>query len=143
MMGPMATMTDAERDAFLLEKRLGNLAIGREGTGPLLAPIWYQYTPGGTIDVCMSGSSAKARRLRAEGRASMLVSDERFPYRYVSVEGPVSIDVLGDRTFAAIESMAARYFGAEGGKRYAEQFATEDEIMMHLTPERWRTEVLG
>lgn len=139
----MAIMTDAERDTFLLEKRLGNLAIGRRGAGPLLAPIWYQYTPGGTFDVCMSGSSAKAHRLRAEGRASILVSDESFPYRYVSAEGPVEIDVLGDRTFAVIEAMAARYFGAEGGRRYAEQFAADDEIMMRLRPDRWHTEVLG
>ena len=143
MMCAMATMTDAVRDAFLLERRLGNLAIGREGSGPLLAPIWYQYTPGGTFDVCMSGGSAKAKLLRSEGRASILVSDESVPYRYVSVEGPVEIEVLGDRTFAVIEAMAARYLGAEGGRRYAEQFAADDEIMMRLRPERWRTEVLG
>ena len=139
----MVMMSDEARDAFLLEKRLGNLAIARDGNGPLIAPIWYQYAPGGTIDICMSGSSPKASRLRAVGRASILVSDEGFPYRYVTAEGPVEIDVLGDRTFAAIESMAARYFGPEGGRRYAEQFSADDEIMVRLTPERWHSEVLG
>ena len=64
----MSTMNDADRDAFLLESRLGTLAIARDGKGPLLAPIWYQYTPGATIDIFMSGSSAKAARLRAAGR---------------------------------------------------------------------------
>ena len=48
------------------------------------------------------------------------MSDEGFPYRYVTAEGPVEIEDLGERTFAAIEAMAARYFGAEGGRRYAQ-----------------------
>ena len=151
----MATMTDAERDAFLLERRLGMLAIGRVGKGPLLAPIWYSYTPGGTVDICMGASSAKTKRLRAEGRASMAVSDEGHPYRYVTVEGPVSVEPLGDATEAAILAMSTRYLGDKGGVRYTADFmanlAADDlhaehgtsEVVVRLTPEHWRTEVLG
>ena len=86
----MATMNDDERDTFLQERRVGTLAIGRVGKAPLLAPIWYRYAPGSTVDICMGSTSAKARRLRAEGRASMSVMDEGNPYRYVTVEGPVT-----------------------------------------------------
>jgi PPOX class probable F420-dependent enzyme len=136
-------MNDEERDAFLLERRLGNLAIERSGAGPLQAPIWYRYTPGGTMDICMSGSSAKARCLRAAGRASMLVSDEGRPYRYVTVEGPVTVSDLGDAAQDTIRAMAKRYLGEAGGERYAAAFSTPDEVIVRLTPERWRTEVLG
>ena len=139
----MSTMNDAERDAFLLERRLGTLAIARDGKGPLLAPIWYRYTPGGTVDICMSGSSAKAVLLRAAGRASMCVSDEGRPYRYVTVEGPVTVTDLGDSAREEILAMATRYLGATGGAHYAEAFSTPDEVIVRLTPTQWRTEVLG
>jgi PPOX class probable F420-dependent enzyme len=151
----MATMTDAERDGFLLERRLGTLAITRAGKGPLQAPIWFRWTPGGTVDICMGSDSAKARLLRASGRASMAVVDEGFPYRYVTVEGPVTVEPLGDATEAEILAMATRYLGEKGGARYTENFmanlVSDDlhpdhgttEVIVRLTPERWRTEVLG
>lgn len=151
----MATMNDAERDAFLAERRLGTLAIARAGKGPLLAPIWFRWTPGGTVDICMGGDSAKARLLRSAGRASMAVVDEGLPYRYVTVEGPVTVAPLGDATEAEILAMATRYLGDKGGRRYTENFMTNlaaddlhddhgtTEVIARITPERWRTEVLG
>lgn len=141
----MATMTDADRDAFLLERRVGVLAIGRDAAGPLVAPIWYRYSAGGGFEVCMGGSTAKAVRLRAAGRASICVQDEGRPYRYVTVEGPVTVTPLGDADAArpTIEEMAARYLGAAAGAAYAQAFATPDEVLVRLLPERWRTEVLG
>lgn len=141
----MATMTDAERDTFLLERRIGVLAIGRDGAGPLLAPIWYQYVPDEGFEICMGGSTAKAARLRAEGRAALCVQDEGRPYRYVTVEGPVTVESLGGLEAArpVIEGMAARYLGAKAGASYAAAFGTEDEVVVRLRPQRWRTEVIG
>lgn len=136
-------MTDGERDGFLAERRVGVLGMGRDGAGPLLAPIWYQYEPGGPFRICMGGSTAKARRLRAEGRASICVQSEERPYRYVTAEGPVVVEALGERTYEAIRSMASRYLGDGAGTRYADAFETPDEVVVTLTPERWRTEVLG
>lgn len=141
----MATMSDEERDGFLLERRVGILAIGRDGAGPLVAPIWYRYLPGEGFEICMGGSTAKAARLRAEGRASICVQDEGRPYRYVSVEGPVTVESLGglDAARPVIEAMASRYLGAAAGAGYAQAFKTPDEVIVRLTPQRWRTEVLG
>jgi nitroimidazol reductase NimA-like FMN-containing flavoprotein (pyridoxamine 5'-phosphate oxidase superfamily) len=139
----MATMTDDERDAFMLEPRLGNLAISRTTRGPLVAPIWYRYAPGGTVDICMNGDSAKAKALRQTGRATMLVSHEGLPYRYVSVEGPISISELGSSAHAVILELAVRYLGEELGTAYAATNWALDDVMVSITPERWRTEVLG
>ena len=136
-------MNDDERDAFLLERRLGTLAIARVGKGPLMAPIWYGYNPGGTLDMCMGGSTAKAVRLRAEGSATVSVSDEGRPYRYVTVEGPVTVTPLGDGAKEAVKEMASRYLGAAAGARYAEAFNTPDEVIVRLTPRLWRAEILG
>jgi PPOX class probable F420-dependent enzyme len=140
--GCMATMTDADRDTFLQERRVGVLAIAREGQGPLVAPIWYRYVEG-VFEICMGGSTAKARLLRARGRASICVQDEDRPYRYVSAEGPVDVVDLGAGARDAVQAMAARYLGEHAGQRYAEAFKTPDEVMVRLTVHAWRTEVLG
>ena len=149
----MATMTDEERDEFLQEVRLGNLAIARLDKGPLLAPIWFQYTPGGTIDVCCGANSAKAHRMRAEGRATLSVVDpDPRCYRYVAAEGTVELIPLGDSTREAILAMSSRYLGSRGGEAYTKQFMRKlaqddfpggshgsEEVMARITPINWRT----
>jgi nitroimidazol reductase NimA-like FMN-containing flavoprotein (pyridoxamine 5'-phosphate oxidase superfamily) len=148
-------MTDAEREAFVIRPHLGYLGIGRVGKGPLLAPIWYSFDPARGIDINMGATSAKAKRLRAEGRASMLIVEAtNGMYRSVLVEGPTTMRELGDETQAAMLAMASRYLGPVGGQRYADDFmrklATNDfpdghgdaEVVVTITPERWRTEVL-
>ena len=136
-------MSDEDRDAFLMERRVGVLAIGRAGKGPLLAPIWYQYTPGGMIDICMGGSTVKAARLRAEGEASVCVQDEARPYRYVTVEGHATVESLGDTARERVTSMAKRYLGEQAGQHYCDAFSTPDEVIVRITPRHWHTEVLG
>ena len=136
-------MSDDERDAFLAERRIGVLAMGRAEAGPLPAPIWYRYEPGDGFRMLMSGSSLKARRLRAERRASICVQAEDAPYRYVTAEGAVDVEPLGEAAYNAILEMASRYLGADAGRRYADAFRTPDEVLVTLRPGRWRSEVLG
>ena len=150
-----STMTDAERDEFMLRPHLGYVGIGRVGKGPLLAPIWYIYDPARGIDINMGETSWKAKRLRAEGRATMLVVEAtKGLYSSVMVEGPATMRPLGEETQAAMLAMASRYLGHTGGQRYADEFmrklATNDfpgghgdiEVVVTITPETWRTEVL-
>ena len=149
----MAEMTNEERDAFLLERRLGVVAIGRKDKGPLMAAIWYRYVDG-VIEMLMGDTSLKAKLLHAEGRASLAIVDGSYPYRTVTVEGPVEISQLGAETRGALLLMATRYFGTSGGEAYTDDFMTKltaddwqghgtGELRVRITPERWRTEVLG
>ena len=149
----MAEMTDEERDAFLQERRMGVVAIGRKEKGPLMAAIWYRHTDG-VIEMYMGDTSLKAKLLRSQGRASLAVIDASRPYRTVTVEGPVTIEALGDDTHDALLFMATRYLGSAAGAAYTDDFmkklAADDwdghgttELRVRITPERWRTEVLG
>lgn len=153
----MRAMSDEERHAFLLEARLGNISVSRVGKGPLLAPIWYSYTPGGTIDMCIGATSAKAHRFRAEGRATLSVVDPGSTglYRYVAVEGPVTLSELGDGTSEAMVKMATRYLGSKGGRLYADNFMRHlvndslhtghgtSELRASIEPVNWHSEILG
>lgn len=153
----MRTMSEEERDAFLAEARLGNISVSRVGKGPLLAPIWYSYTPGGTVDMCIGATSAKAHRFRAEGRATLSVVDPGTSglYRYVAVEGSVTLAELGDGTRDAMLRMSTRYLGAKGGEHYTDKFmknlVNDDlhaghgttELLASIHPAIWHSEVLG
>jgi hypothetical protein len=128
-------MTRDERETFLAGVHVGILAIDEPGRGPLAMPIWYRYADG-AVEIAMDGSSLKARLLRAAGRATMTVQDEAPPYKYVSVEGPVTVEAR----LESPESMAVRYLGPELGAWYAEQNPpTDDTVIATLTPEHWRT----
>lgn len=139
----MATLTPGERDAFLAERRVAVIGIGRDGSGPLLSPLWYIHEPPDIVRFCLGASSAKGRRIQAEGRMSFCVQAEDYPYRYVTGEGPVQVRLLGDQTYETILTMASRYLGASGGRAYAEQFSTPDEVEVMLQVERWQAVVPG
>ena len=131
------SMTVDEREAFLAGVHVGVLAIERADGPPLAVPVWYGYEPGGVVEVLTSASSLKGRLVATAGRASLCAQQEELPYRYVTVEGPVEVDLLGERAHAETEAMAIRYLGEEMGRSYAAGGVAEDEICIRISPERW------
>ncbi len=130
-------MTDAEREQFLADLHVGVIAVERSGRSPLAVPIWYDYEPGGEITILTGSDSVKARLLAAAPRFSLCVQVETPPYRYVSVEGPVTsrepVDVERD-----IRPMAVRYLGERDGDAYVKwATASLDEVRITMRPERW------
>ena len=142
-MGVM-TMTKDEREAFLAEARVGVLAVAsHDGDAPLLTPIWYSYEPGGEVVMTTDGSSVKTALLRASGVASLCVQTESAPYKYVVVEGPLSIDDGVDPQWR--RDLARHYLGDELGDLYTDS-TTDSEgsaVTVRLTPSRWRTTDFG
>lgn len=132
-------MTVEQREAFLADLHVGVLAIERDGKGPLALPIWYVYGDGEVL-ISMATDSAKATLLRRVGRATMTVQDERPPYRYVSVEGPVTVEPYDQVDAYDIEAVAQRYLGPELGAQYAADNPPGDStVVVRLNPERWLT----
>lgn len=130
-------MNEIERQEFLAGLHVGVLGIERADGPPLLLPVWYSYAPGGDVEVLTSASSLKGRLAAAAGRASLCAQQEELPYKYVSVEGSLAIDALGDDAHAATEPMAVRYLGDEMGRTYAAGNVGSDEIRLRIQPERW------
>ncbi|HSP29939.1 MAG TPA: pyridoxamine 5'-phosphate oxidase family protein [Ilumatobacteraceae bacterium] len=132
-------MTESEREEFLAGLHVGVIGIERSDGPPLVVPVWYSYEPGGDVEVLTSASSTKGRLAAAAGRASLCAQQEELPYKYVSVEGPVEIDELGDDAKAAVLPMAIRYLGEEMGRGYAAGHTASDEIRIRIRPDRWFT----
>jgi PPOX class probable F420-dependent enzyme len=134
-------MTDEERQAFLAEARVGVLSVAQAGRGPLIVPVWYLYEPGGEVRVWTGTNSHKAKLLRLAGRASFCVQDPNPPYKYVSIEGPVSIEpVQYERD---VKALAMRYMGPERSEGYLKTIGGEagvaNDILVCIKPERWLT----
>ena len=84
-------MTPAEREAFLAEVHVAVVTVaGEEGRGPLAIPLWYDYQPGGEIILVTDRDSRKVRLIRKAGRVTVCAQTQEMPYRYASVEGPVT-----------------------------------------------------
>ena len=84
-------MTPAEREAFLAEVHVAVVTVADDdGRGPLAIPLWYDYQPGGEIILVTDGNSRKAQLIRKAGRVTVCAQTQEVPYRYASVEGPVT-----------------------------------------------------
>lgn len=134
-------MTKPEREAFLADLHVGVIAIAEKDRGPLTAPIWYGYEPGGELWILTERGSRKGRLLQEAGRFSLVAQTETPPYKYVSVEGPITSiekpDLERDE-----RPMAHRYLGQKLGDGYIE--ATRgggdvDNILVKMRPQRWLT----
>lgn len=131
-------MTESERQEFLAGLHVGVLGIERADGPPLVVPVWYSYEPGGDVVVLTSATSIKGRLAATAGRASLCAQQEELPYKYVSVEGSVSIEDLdAEASRAATEPMAIRYLGEEMGRGYAASSVGPDDILIRLRPDRW------
>jgi len=132
------TMAKAEREAFLAEVHVAVLAVNGDAV-PSLTPIWYTYEPGGDVLINTAGDSPKTALLRSAGTASVCVQTEAAPYKYVVVEGPVTIEDGVDSAWR--RAMAKRYLGDELGDMYTDSTMDHEpgSVLVRITPERWRT----
>jgi PPOX class probable F420-dependent enzyme len=131
------SMSRAEREEFLAGLHVGVFSVvSPDGRGPLTAPVWYTYRPGGTVNVSTGRDSRKAVAVRAAGRFSLCAQDEQPPYKYVTVEGPA---VMEDATDAERLELARRYLGPEGGDAYIAANPGGRQVIIRLMPEHWLT----
>ena len=131
----MTAMTETEKQEFLADLHVGVLSLNDNSKGPLTAPIWYDYKPGGELWFITGSNSLKGKLLEVGVRLSLVAQSEEPPYKYVSVEGPVvSID---ESTEDDLLAMAVRYLGETGGKRYTENGNGSGGVLVRVKPERW------
>lgn len=124
---------------FLAGVHVGVMAVTDGERGPLTTPVWYLYEPGGEVRISTGKNSRKVSLLAQYGRLSLCVQDEKPPYRYVTVEGPVTIEAADlERD---IRPLAYRYLGSHDGEQYIESIggdmAADDEVVIRLCPEHW------
>ena len=135
-------MTKAEREEFLAGLHVGIISIAEPGRGPLTVPIWYDYEPGGELWILTEASSRKGRLLKQVERFTLCAQTEQPPYKYVTVEGPIT-SITSSELERDERPMAHRYLGAEFGDKYIEATGGADaranSVLVKMRPERWLT----
>jgi PPOX class probable F420-dependent enzyme len=120
---------DPEQLDGLLERPLvAVLATYRRNGDVLLSPVWHRWREGG-FDVVTGGDDVKARHLRNDPRATLLVYEHEPPYRGIELKGQA---VLGSADHDLVREMAVRYLGAEAGEAYAARAG--DNTLIRLEP---------
>lgn len=116
--------------------RTGKLAVVRKDGSPHVTPVWFVLDDSGDIVFNTGASTLKGRSLRRLGRASMCVDDERPPFAFVRVDGPVALDEDPDEMLRWATVIGGRYMGAENAEAFGRRNAVPGELLVRLTPER-------
>ncbi len=136
----LLAMSQTECQLFLSKPYVGVISVARRTRAPLCVPIWYTYAPGGEVGIWTGRRSAKARLLARFGRFSLCVQNEKPPYSFVSVEGPVSSVKPVDYE-RHLRPIVYRYLGEEAGAKYLNEYggpnAVKDDVWILMTPELW------
>ena len=132
----MAAMTEQEWRAFVQEgTRTGKLATVRKDGRPHVMPVWF-LLDGDDVLFNTGAETVKGRNLRREGRASLCVDDDRPPFAFVTVSGPVELveDVAEVRRWAT--AIGARYMGADRAEEFGARNGVAGELLVRLRAER-------
>lgn len=119
-------------DGLLERPLVAVLATYRANGDVLLSPVWHRWRDGG-FDVVTSADDVKARHLRRDPRASILVYEHEPPYRGIELAGQV---MLGRADADIVRAMAVRYLGEKEGEAYAA--GAGDSTLVRLEPGRVR-----
>ncbi len=136
---PYRPMTDAEALEFLAGEpaRPGVLGTVRRDGRPHVAPVWYLVDDDGAIVFTTGAETVKGRTLRRTAWAAMTVDDDRPPFSFVMVEGPVTISEDRGAVRAWAARIGARYMGADRAEEYGERNGVPGELLVRLTPTRF------
>lgn len=132
----MRPMTSTEAYAFLSDgRRTGKFATTKADGRPHVTPVWFVVDDGDLVFNTWH-TSAKAKHLRRDPRASLVVDLEEPPYAYVMVEGDavLSDDLEEVRRFAT--RIGGRYMGADRAEEFGERNGVDGELVVRLTPSK-------
>ncbi|MCU1448534.1 MAG: class F420-dependent enzyme [Acidimicrobiales bacterium] len=134
---PSGKMSDDEVRAFIQNgtpPHTGKLATVRADGRPHVAPVWYVVDDDGSIVFTTGEDTVKGRNLRRTGYAAMSIDDERPPFSFVVLEGPVELsdDMEALRHWATV--IGGRYMGEEAAEAFGARNAVPGELLARLTP---------
>lgn len=131
-------MDPAELRAFLtaVPAHTGVLATVRADGRPHAAPVWFMLQDDGTVLFNTNVGTVKGRNLRRERRAVLCVEDERPPFAFASIEGPVELVDDVDEVRASAHRIAARYVGTGRAEEFASRNVVPGELLVCLRPDK-------
>ena len=117
---PYDRMNDDEVRAFLtsMPPHTGKVATVRADGRPHVAPVGFAVDDDGSIYFTTGADTVKGKNLARSGYAAMSVDDERPPFSFVMLEGPVELsdDLDAVRQWATV--VGGRYMGDDKAEAF-------------------------
>ena len=129
----MERMTKNEIRAFLLEEpaHTGKLATVGEDGRPHVVPIWYHLEREELVFTTWH-ETVKVANLEHQPWTALCIDDERPPFRFVMVAGPVEIEKAPEDLLTWTTRIAGRYMGRALAGRYGRRNAVAGEWLIRL-----------
>ena len=136
-------LTEAERDAFLAEKRIGRLASNRDDGWSHVTPIWYVWE-GGRFLLTLGKSRRHLRNIARDPHVTLCVDED--PRMTDLTKSPRSVVCFGVAKLVedehavrdVTEKVELRYLPAEArGPELDELLWFEGRTAVEITPVRW------
>jgi PPOX class probable F420-dependent enzyme len=108
------------------------LGTHRKDGHTLLSPVWQEYRDGG-FTVVTWADDVKSRHLKRDPMASVLVAEQKTPYRGIEIRGEATVSKPAD-IHDTVRRLAVRYLGEARGNAYADEFKGVDLEMIRLEP---------
>lgn len=132
----MKEMSPEEVRAFLASgTRTAKLATVRADGRPHVAPVWFALD-GDDVVFMTWHESVKGRSLLRDGRTTLIVDDETFPYSFVMIEGTATASTGEDDRRQWSRRIAERYVPSDLVDEYARRNAVEGELVVRVVPRR-------
>ncbi|MBV8562884.1 MAG: TIGR03618 family F420-dependent PPOX class oxidoreductase [Actinobacteria bacterium] len=106
------------------------LATYRQDGSVLLSPVWHEWRDGG-FDVTVGPEDVKAKHIRRDPRASIVVCDDARPYRGIELRAEARL--TSEDAGPTLRRISIRYLGPDAGSRYADSWG-DDILVVRLEP---------
>lgn len=104
-------MLPSERRLFVRTHRTCIFGYGRRSDGPAMSVVYYVPTESGDLLVATMGERAKAKAVGRNGKVSLCVLDETWPFAYLQVYCDAVIDDDGETLVDVMMAVAERMSG--------------------------------
>jgi PPOX class probable F420-dependent enzyme len=131
-------MLPSERREFVRTHRTCVFGYGRRNDGPAMSVVYYIPTDGDELLVSTMAPRAKARAVARDGRVSLCVLDERWPFAYLQVYADATVDrdpvLVVDVMMAAAERMSGEALPETARPVVAAMASEEDRVVLRCRP---------
>lgn len=131
-------MLPSERREFVRTHRTCVYGYGRKNDGPAMSIVYYIPTDTDELLVSTMAGRAKARAVERDGKISLCILDERWPFAYLQVYADATIDRDPELVVDVMMAVAGRMSGQqldEHARPYVtEMAAKEDRVVIRCRP---------
>ncbi|MGD0883003.1 MAG: pyridoxamine 5'-phosphate oxidase family protein [Acidimicrobiales bacterium] len=131
-------MLPSERRLFVQTHRTCVFGYGRKSDGPAMSVVYYVPDENGDLLVATMGERAKAKAVARNGKVSLCILDETWPFAYLQVYCDAVIDDDEDVLVDVMMGVAERMSGeplTEDARPFVKQMADDEgRVLVRCRP---------